>query len=150
MALVRPRQSEASQRTSGTSETEPLPVTTTIPTTSHTYDEGGIFTASLTVTNTAGTSTTTVFTGQMVTNYGLPRAQTTLPVTVSPLPYGVSITPDQAPTASFITSINGSTVFFDGSGSSSPVGSIATYKWNFGDGTASRHNDHPDNLSHLR
>ena len=110
-------------------------VTTTIPTTSHTYDEGGIFTASLTVTNTAGTSTTTVFTGQMVTNYGLPRAQATLPVTISPLPYGVSITPDQAPTAAFTTSINGSTVFFDGSGSSSPVGSIATYKWNFGDGT---------------
>ena len=47
---------------------------------------------------------------------------------------GIAITPDQAPFASFTTSINGSTVSFDGSSSSSPVGSIAKYDWDFGDG----------------
>ena len=50
-------------------------------------------------------------------------------------PYGIGITPDQAPTAAFTTSVNGLTVSFDGSGSSSPVGTIATYLWDFGDGS---------------
>ena len=109
-------------------------VTTTNPTTSHTYGSFGSFTASLTVTNTSGTSTTTVFTGQTVTNYGQSGASVASPVTIPPLPYGICVTPDQAPTAVFTTSINGSTVFLNGSLSSSPVGSIASYAWNFGDG----------------
>ena len=44
------------------------------------------------------------------------------------------VTPDQAPTALFNTSVKGLTVSFDGSDSSSPVGTIAAYAWNFGDG----------------
>ena len=112
-----------------------LPITTTSPTISHTYGSGGSFIATLTVTNTAGTSTATVFTGQMVTNYGQPRAETTHSVTTSPSPYGICVTPDQAPTAVFTTSFSGLTAFFDGSDSSSPVGTIATYKWDFGDGS---------------
>ena len=46
----------------------------------------------------------------------------------------ISITPDQAPTAAFTTSISGTTVFCDGKSSSSPIGTIAQYQWDFGDG----------------
>jgi YVTN family beta-propeller protein len=47
----------------------------------------------------------------------------------------IAITPDQAPTALFTTSISRGSASFDASASSSPVGSIATYAWDFGDGT---------------
>ena len=46
----------------------------------------------------------------------------------------IAITPDQAPTALFTQTVNGLKVSFDGSASSSPVGSIAKYDWDFGDG----------------
>ena len=51
----------------------------------------------------------------------------------APLTGGIAITPDQAPTASFTTSFNGSAVCFDASNSSSPWGTIVQYQWNFGD-----------------
>lgn len=47
---------------------------------------------------------------------------------------GIAITPDQAPTARFSFVISGPTVTFDASASSSPIGGIATYAWDFGDG----------------
>lgn len=52
----------------------------------------------------------------------------------------VKITPDQAPIASFSFSPTNNhslpaTVDFDASASSSPIGTIATYIWNFGDGS---------------
>ena len=109
------------------------PVTTENATISHTYARGGVFSVSLTVTNTAGTSTETIFTGQVVSNNGQPSAETTHAVIVRSLPYSIGITPDQAPTAAFTSSVNGLTVSFDGSGSSSPIGTIATYLWDFGD-----------------
>jgi DNA-binding beta-propeller fold protein YncE len=56
-------------------------------------------------------------------------------IPLSSNPFGIAITPDQAPTSLFTSSVNGLTVSFDGSGSSSPVGGIKEYIWNFGDGT---------------
>ena len=59
------------------------------------------------------------------------------PVNVGNGVYGVYITPDQAPVASFIATkdASGQTVQFDASSSRSPVGTIANYAWDFGDGT---------------
>jgi PKD repeat protein len=47
---------------------------------------------------------------------------------------GIAITPDQAPTARFTTSLNSTTVTFDASTSDSPVGTVVLYDWDFGDG----------------
>ena len=47
---------------------------------------------------------------------------------------GIAITPDQAPIARFTCSANATTVTFDASSSSSQVGGVATYAWDFGDG----------------
>ena len=46
----------------------------------------------------------------------------------------IAITPDQAPTARFTTTINGNTVAFDASTSTSPTGTVVLYSWDFGDG----------------
>lgn len=58
-------------------------------------------------------------------------------ITVGSQPEGIAITPDQAPTASFVVSTApaGSPTSFDASASSSPRGTIVSYAWNFGDGT---------------
>jgi YVTN family beta-propeller protein len=46
-------------------------------------------------------------------------------------PFGIAITPDQAPTASFTTTpaAAGAATRFDGSASSAPVGTITSYAW---------------------
>lgn len=53
-------------------------------------------------------------------------------------PWGVAITPDQAPVAAFSDSggTAGSPVSFDASPSTVEFGSIARYEWDFGDGSA--------------
>ena len=56
--------------------------TTTTPTTTHPYAKAGTYTVRLTVTDSAGTSTTQVFTGQTVSNNGGPSATTTRAVTI--------------------------------------------------------------------
>jgi YVTN family beta-propeller protein len=58
--------------------------TTTTPTTTHTYASVGSYTAKVTETDTAGTSTTKVFTGQTMSRNGGSSAVTTRTVTVSP------------------------------------------------------------------
>jgi DNA-binding beta-propeller fold protein YncE len=57
------------------------------------------------------------------------------PILLSGVPSNIAITPDQAPTSLFATSVHGLTVIFDGSGSSSPVGNVREYIWSFGDGS---------------
>ena len=52
----------------------------------HTYATGGTYTVTLTVTNSAGTSTTQTFTGQTVSNNGGPSATTASQINVPILP----------------------------------------------------------------
>jgi YVTN family beta-propeller protein len=57
-------------------------ITTTAPTTTHTYATAGSYTASLTETDSAGTSTKIVFTGQTVSRNGGPGAHTSKTFTI--------------------------------------------------------------------
>ena len=86
--------------------------TSTLQNPTHAYTTPGVYTVSLTITDvTLNTSTTT----QSVTIHGLPTA-------------AFSVTTAR-PTA-------GSPVSFNGSASSEPFGPIASYQWNFGDGSS--------------
>jgi|AMWB02.1.fsa_nt_gi YVTN family beta-propeller protein len=60
-------------------------VTTTGASVSHTYARSGEYAVSLTVVNDAGTSLDTTFTGQTVSNHGLPRARSTQALDLPPL-----------------------------------------------------------------
>jgi YVTN family beta-propeller protein len=61
----------------------------------------------------------------------------TATILVGTAPFGVAVTPDQAPVARFtITPApTGQPTTFDASASAVMFGGIATYAWNFGDGT---------------
>ncbi|NYJ06259.1 beta strand repeat-containing protein [Petropleomorpha daqingensis] len=78
----------------------------------HTYAAGGTYTITLTVTDNGGLTGTTT------------RTVTVAPNTNPP------------PTAAFTVAANGLTASVDGSGSSDPGGSIASYSWGWGDNTA--------------
>jgi PKD repeat protein len=78
---------------------------------SHSYAAGGAFTATVTVTDDQG-------------------ATSTASVLVTP---GDPV--DLAPTASFTVQCTLLSCAFDGSGSSDPEGAVASYRWDFGDGT---------------
>jgi len=71
----------------GDGETE----TTSAPTTTHVYAKAGEYTATLTETDSAGTSTTQVFTGQTVSRNGGPGAQTIRSFAVTPAPVNISL-----------------------------------------------------------
>ena len=82
---------------------------------SHTFSAAGTYVVRLTVTATDGSTATT--TQNVVVSAAAPPGTLTAVITFSP----------QSPSA-------GQIVFFDGSGSTSPSG-IASYAWDFGDGT---------------
>jgi PKD repeat protein len=81
---------------------------------SHTYSSPGLYSVVLTVTDNRGISNTD---------------RTT--ITVS----GANIAPTAAPGGPYSGKV-GQSVAFDGTGSSDPDGSIVSYSWNFGDGSA--------------
>jgi hypothetical protein len=89
------------------------PVRTTAPTHAHTYQASGTWTVRLTVTDDDGGTATAE---QQVTTVAPP--------------------PNVAPTASFATAGNELEVHFDATGSTDEDGTIARYRWDFGDGSA--------------
>ena len=104
---------------------------TSTPTTTHTYATGGGYTATLTVTDSAGTSSTQVFTGQTVSNNGgvsaVASQSFTLPPTVS------AVSPNAGPlgggTVVTITGsgfVPGSTTVAFGAGAGTSVSCLAT------------------------
>ncbi|MDM7855569.1 PKD domain-containing protein [Cellulomonas alba] len=76
----------------------------------HAYAKAGTYTASLTVTDNDGDSAS---------------ASTQV----------VAVAPNQAPVASFTAKTTDLTAAVDGSGSSDPDGKVASYAWDFGDGS---------------
>ncbi|MGH1525255.1 PKD domain-containing protein [Leifsonia sp. L25] len=83
--------------------------TATTATASHTYAAGGTYTIALTVTDNQGAKNTT-------------SAQ-------------VTVVANQPPVASFTSSVSNLVASFDASASSDPDGTVASYAWDFGDGT---------------
>ncbi|MBA8792666.1 PKD repeat protein [Friedmanniella endophytica] len=77
---------------------------------SHTYTASGTYTVKLTVTDDQGATDTET-------------AQVTVTVPA----------PNQAPTAAFTSSTQNLAATFDGTGSSDPDGTVASYAWDFGD-----------------
>ncbi|WP_233496088.1 PKD domain-containing protein [Geodermatophilus sp. TF02-6] len=80
-------------------------------TVSHTYAAAGTYTATLTVTDDRGATTTA-----------------SRQVTVAPAP------PNQAPTAAFTARPSGLTLAVDGSASADTDGTVTAHAWDFGDG----------------
>ncbi|SEI02395.1 MULTISPECIES: PKD domain-containing protein [unclassified Leifsonia] len=83
--------------------------TASTATASHTYAAGGTYTVALTVTDNQGSTNTAS--------------------------KQVTVVANQPPVASFTSSVSNLTASFDASASSDPDGTVASYAWDFGDGT---------------
>jgi YVTN family beta-propeller protein len=96
----------------------------------------GLAPAAIAITPDGSTAYVADFSGSTVTTISTATNTRGPTITVGANPEAVAVMPDQAPTAAFSLAAApaGSSSSFDGSGSSSPVGSIATYHWDFGDG----------------
>jgi YVTN family beta-propeller protein len=89
------------------------PVITTTPTTTHTYAVGGTFTASVTITDNDGTSTTQSFTGQTVSLNGNSSAEATQTVSIPYLaPTITSVSPASGQAGAATSLIIGGTDLF--------------------------------------
>jgi DNA-binding beta-propeller fold protein YncE len=77
--------------------------TTTSPTTSHVYATPGVYTVSLTVTDSAGTSLAQVFTGQTMSLDGGPQATATHTVTITATP--TTSTTSMLPTSTTLSAV---------------------------------------------
>jgi YVTN family beta-propeller protein len=75
--------------------------TTTVPTITHAYGTPGTYRATVTETDSAGTSTTQVFTGQTVSRNGGPSATASQAVDIPPPPSVVDVTPRKGPSFGF-------------------------------------------------
>lgn len=87
-------------------------LTTSTPITTHTYAAAGNYIVTLTVVNSAGTSTTQVFTGQTMSRNGGPLAAFAQFITIFPAPPApptvTSVVPNQGPTTGGnVVTING-------------------------------------------
>jgi YVTN family beta-propeller protein len=76
--------------------------------------------------------------GDTVTPVDLSTDTPGTPITVGEAPHGIAITPDQGPVANFTVAgaAPGSASSFDASASTVAFGSIESYEWEFGDGSA--------------
>ncbi len=89
------------------------PLITTVPTTTHTYVEGGTYTASVIITDADGTSTTKAFTGQTVSLNGGPSAEASQTVNVPfALPAVTGVSPSSGQAGNATTLIVSGTNFF--------------------------------------
>lgn len=96
--------------------------TTSLPTTTHTYTTPNSYTASVTETDSAGTSTTQVFTGQTMSRNGGPSAVASESFTViRPLAIITTSVPPGHPGASYTTTLQAN-------------GGIPPYKWSIASG----------------
>jgi YVTN family beta-propeller protein len=103
--------------------------TTSVPTTTHTYATPGPYTATVTETDSAGTSTTQVFTGQTMSNNGGPSAVTSQQLTVVP---PLAITTTSVPNGSIWSKTNKAKY----STSLAATGGNPPYKWSLATGSS--------------
>jgi PKD repeat protein len=86
--------------------------------------------------NTWGGSSTNDFSGSIDETAIYPKVLSAADIAQhSQLGGGADPTPNQAPTASFTSSTSDLTASVDGSGSTDADGTVASYAWDFGDGT---------------
>jgi PKD repeat protein len=97
-------------------QAEPAAWTATTTDTTAALQAAGSFALSSYLSGSATAPVTTSYDDLLVSTTGTPPA-------------------NQAPVAAFTSSTNNLTATFDGTGSSDPDGTIASYAWNYGDGT---------------